>query len=61
MRKENAKTARAPSRWDVFVSHASEDKDAIARPLAKELRSRGLRVWYDEFELKIGDSLSENR
>jgi hypothetical protein len=43
--------------WDVFVSHASEDKDAIARPLAHELRRRGLRVWYDEFELRIGDSL----
>lgn len=52
-------TVGRPSRWDVFVSHASEDKDAIARPLAKELRSRGLKVWYDEFELKIGDSLSE--
>lgn len=44
-------------RWDVFVSHATEDKDAVARPLAKELRQRGLRVWYDEFELKVGDSL----
>jgi hypothetical protein len=43
--------------WDVFVAHASEDKDAVARPLAAELRRRGLRVWYDEFELKIGDSL----
>jgi TIR domain-containing protein len=44
-------------RWDVFISHASEDKDAIVRPLAAELRGRGIRVWYDEYELKIGDSL----
>lgn len=51
--------ARSLDSWDVFVSHASEDKDAIARPLAEELRSRGLKVWYDEFELKVGDSLSE--
>lgn len=43
--------------YDVFVSHASEDKDAIVRPLANALRDRGLTVWYDEFELKIGDSL----
>lgn len=43
--------------WDVFISHASEDKEAIARPLAEALQKRGLRVWYDEFTLKLGDSL----
>src|SRR5258706_10107710 len=43
--------------WDVFISHASEDKDAIARPLAEALRAKGLRVWYDEFSLTVGDSL----
>ena len=43
--------------YDVFISHASEDKDAVARPLAKELTDAGLSVWFDEFELHIGDSL----
>jgi len=43
--------------YDVFISHASEDKDEIVRPLAYALRKEGLKVWYDEFELKIGDSL----
>lgn len=43
--------------WDVFISHASEDKNEIVRPLALALQERGLRVWYDEFELRIGDSL----
>jgi len=43
--------------YDVFISHASEDKDEVVRPLANALRREGLRVWYDEFELKIGDSL----
>lgn len=43
--------------WDVFISHAREDKDEIARPLAQELQRLGLRVWMDEFELRIGDSL----
>jgi hypothetical protein len=43
--------------FDVFISHASEDKDAVVRPLANALRDGGLKVWYDEFELKIGDSL----
>ena len=44
---------------DFFICHASEDKDAVARPLAEELQSRGFSVWYDEFELDIGDSLRE--
>lgn len=44
---------------DVFISHASEDKDEIVRPLAIALRNAGLSVWYDEFELKIGDSLRQ--
>jgi hypothetical protein len=43
--------------WDVFISHASEDKEAIAEPLAEELRARGLKVWLDKTELRIGDSL----
>jgi len=43
--------------FDVFISHASEDKETVARPLAMALQGGGLRVWYDEFELKIGDSL----
>jgi hypothetical protein len=43
--------------YDVFISHASEDKDSIVRPLAHALSNGGLRVWYDEFELRIGDSL----
>lgn len=41
----------------MFISHASEDKDEVVRPLAKALLDRGLKVWYDEFELRIGDSL----
>ena len=45
------------ARYDVFISHATEDKDAIVRPLATTLVSLGLKVWYDEFELRIGDSL----
>lgn len=44
---------------DVFISHASEDKDDIVRPLANALISKGLNVWYDEFTLRIGDSLRQ--
>lgn len=43
--------------YDAFISHASEDKEAFVRPLAHALRDAGLQVWYDEFTLKLGDSL----
>ena len=43
--------------YDAFISHASEDKQKFVRPLAEELTELGLKIWYDEFELKVGDSL----
>lgn len=46
-------------KWDVFISHASEDKESVARPLADLLRQAGLKVWLDRQELKLGDSLRE--
>ncbi len=50
-------SAAVDKAYDVFICHATEDKDAIVRDLAHALRDRGLEVWYDEFELKIGDNL----
>ena len=47
------------SEFDVFISHASEDKVEVARPLAALLMRAGLDVWLDELELQIGDSLRE--
>ncbi len=45
------------SSYDVFVSHASEDKDEFVRDFVKSLQEYGLHVWYDEFTLRVGDSL----
>ena len=45
---------------DVFISHASEDKPAFVTPLAIALRKYGLRVWLDDFVLKVGDSLRDS-
>ena len=42
---------------DVFISHASEDKAAVARPLHDLLVEHGLTVWLDEVQLKVGSSL----
>lgn len=51
---------RLHKQWDLFISHASEDKDAFVRPLAVALQSLGVSVWYDEFSLQLGDSLSRS-
>jgi TIR domain/Glutamine amidotransferase domain len=49
------------SAWesDIFISYASEDKDEVAKPLAHELRMLGYRVWYDDYSLRLGDSLQD--
>ena len=45
-----------PFRYDVFLSHSSKDK-AVVRPIAERLRKDGLRVWFDDWEVKAGDSI----
>lgn len=42
--------------FDVFLSHSSKDKAAV-REAAERLRRDGLRVWFDEWVLKPGDSI----
>jgi hypothetical protein len=44
-------------KYDAFISHASEDKENLVRPLAEKLIEMGFAIWYDEFQLKVGDSL----
>lgn len=61
MRVRNQSPARdlraVPAQYDAFISHAAEDKNDLVRPLAERLRDLGFSIWYDEFELKVGDSL----
>lgn len=45
---------------EVFISHASEDKEELVRPLAQKLRKSRVQVWYDEYSLLPGDSLRES-
>ena len=42
--------------FDVFLSHSSKDK-AVVRTIAERLRADGLRVWFDDWELRPGDSI----
>ena len=53
----NALRPEGLPKWEAFISHASEDKDGLARPLAVALEASGVRVWFDEFTLTVGDSL----
>jgi len=47
-------------KWDAFISYASEDKESFVRPLAIAMRNLGISVWYSEFSLRLGDSLSRS-
>ena len=42
----------------IFLCHSSLDKDFV-RQLANDLKFWGAKVWYDEWEIKIGDSLTQ--
>ena len=59
VREPTPEIAASDEAYDVFISHASEDKDTIVRSLASALIARNLKVWYDEFTLRIGDSLRQ--
>jgi hypothetical protein len=50
------RAALESKQYDVFIAYAYEDKEAVARPLAEVLGKRVV-VWYDDFALKVGDSL----
>ncbi|ANI91107.1 DUF1883 domain-containing protein [Dietzia timorensis] len=54
---EPAGEALGGQTWDVFLSHATEDKESVAVPLRDALTRRGVRVWLDKTEIRIGDSL----
>lgn len=54
----NTTTSGNMDRPTVFLSHSSKDKPFVSR-LATDLKSKGVPVWFDQWELKVGDSLTE--
>lgn len=55
--------AEERSKWEkplAFISHDFRDKDSLVRELVEELSKLMCPVWYDEYSLKVGDSLRQN-
>lgn len=55
---EGASIMRSGEHISVFISHTGEDKD-FARKLAEDLKTSGINVWLDEWEIKVGHSITE--
>ena len=49
----------SPKRFDVFICYASQDKE-VARIIANELKLHDLKIWFDDEQLELGDSLRES-
>lgn len=45
--------------YDVFISHAWEDKEDFVEEFVIELEKLGLKVWYDKAKMKLGDSMRQ--
>lgn len=54
--KELQENTSIEEQFDVFISHASDDKEEFVKPLAELLVESGLSVWYDEYKLTWGKS-----
>ena len=54
----NSESALPSSQRDFFLSHAGENKD-FGRLLVDELEREGATVWFDEFEIMLGDRITD--
>ena len=46
--------------YDVFISHASEDKYNFVEPLTKALKDAGIKTWYDADQIGWGESIRQS-
>lgn len=46
--------------YDVFISHASEDKNDFVEPLARALQVAGIKTWYDSDQIGWGQSIRQS-
>ena len=45
--------------YKVFLSHASEDKDFVEKVALSLINDEGMKVWYDGYQIRMGDSVRE--
>ena len=57
--KSLAESTTVQHQYDLFICHASEDKQEVVVPLTDELTRRDVRVWVDYKELRLGDRLRQ--
>lgn len=50
--RRKSEEAEESAMYDVFISHASEDKKDFVEPLVGKLQDAGIRVWYDILEMQ---------
>ena len=46
--------------YDVFISHATEDKESFVNAFVEELKKRNVKVWVDALRIQWGDSLRKS-
>ena len=53
-------TEQATTMYDVFISHATEDKESFVNEFVEELKNRNVKVWVDALQIQWGDSLRKS-
>lgn len=44
--------------FDIFISHASEDKETLVNPIVEQMKIYGLKYWYDIEQIRLGDRIT---
>ena len=47
-------------KYDFFISHASEDKEDLVRPLVEACKNSALKIWFDNEQIEWGDNLRKS-
>lgn len=58
--KVGTKNTYLDKKYDVFISHASEDKGDFVEPLARALQEAGIDTWYDSDQIGWGQSIRQS-
>lgn len=46
-------------KYNLFISYSHKDKKNLVEKLVKALEKKDIQVWYDDFEVKAGDSITD--